>query len=393
MNMFRTVFTVMRKELRDLSRDRRTLALALFLGPLLYPALMLGMGYLTENRIRTQVDKTLEIPMVGAEHAPNLVKFLATNGITAAPAPANLDTAIRSQEIDAALRISPDYAEDWRNGRPALVEIIRDSTRRDADIPTQRLQAALNAYSQQVGALRLLARGIDASVARPVNIGLQDMATPEAKQGMLLSVLLPYLLILTSFIGGAYLILDATAGERERQSLEPLLATPAPRSAVVSGKIAAACMIGLATLLLTLLAFKFSAQFAGTLGRQLNVSFLAIGKMLLILVPMLFIGTSLLTYLAASAKSMKEAQSHMTWLMLLPMIPTFALMATPLKSQPWQFAVPFLAQNQLLLKVIRNEYISAQTWGIYVAAAFGVAALLWYAAVRRYHQEKLAIAG
>ena len=391
MNMFRTVFTVMRKELRDLSRDRRTLALALFLGPLLYPALMLGMGYLTENRIRTQVDKTLEIPMVGAEHAPNLVKFLATNGITAAPAPANLDTAIRSQEIDAALRISPDYAEDWRNGRPALVEIIRDSTRRDADIPTQRLQAALNAYSQQVGALRLLARGIDASVARPVNIGLQDMATPEAKQGMLLSVLLPYLLILTSFIGGAYLILDATAGERERQSLEPLLATPAPRSAVVSGKIAAACMIGLATLLLTLLAFKFSAQFAGTLGRQLNVSFLAIGKMLLILVPMLFIGTSLLTYLAASAKSMKEAQSHMTWLMLLPMIPTIMLMVSPVKTQLWQFAVPFLAQNQLLLKVIRAEPISAQVWAVYLGSSLGLALLLWLAAVMRYRQEKLAI--
>ena len=393
MNMFRTVFTVMRKELRDLSRDRRTLALALFLGPLLYPALMLGMGYLTENRIRTQVDKTLEIPMVGAEHAPNLVKFLATNGITAAPAPANLDTAIRSQEIDAALRISPDYAEDWRNGRPALVEIIRDSTRRDADIPTQRLQAALNAYSQQVGALRLLARGIDASVARPVNIGLQDMATPEAKQGMLLSVLLPYLLILTSFIGGAYLILDATAGERERQSLEPLLATPAPRSAVVSGKIAAACMIGLATLLLTLLAFKFSAQFAGTLGRQLNVSFLAIGKMLLILVPMLFIGTSLLTYLAASAKSMKEAQSHMTWLMLLPMLPTIVLMVNPVKTQLWQFAVPFLAQNQLILKVVRGEAITAQQWAVYLAAGFGLAALLWFAATRRYQQEQLAISG
>jgi sodium transport system permease protein len=393
MNMFRTVFTVMRKELRDLSRDRRTLALALFLGPLLYPALMLGMGYLTENRIRTQVDKTLEIPMVGAEHAPNLVKFLATNGITAGKAPDNLDAAIRSQEIDVALRISPDYADDWRNGRPALVEIIRDSTRRDADIPTQRVNGALSAYSQQVGALRLLARGVDASVARPVNIGMQDLATPEAKQGMLLSVLLPYLLILTSFIGGAYLILDATAGERERQSLEPLLATPAPRSAVVSGKIAAACVIGLTTLLLTLLAFKFSAQFAGTLGRQLNVSFLSMGKMLLILLPMLFIGTSLLTYLAASAKSMKEAQSHMTWLMLLPMIPTFALMANPLKSQPWQFAVPFLAQNQLLLKVIRNEYIGPQTWAIYIAAAFGVAALLWFAAVRRYHQEKLAVAG
>jgi len=393
MNMFRTVFTVMRKELRELARDRRTLALSLLLTPLLYPAIILGMGYLTENRVRTQVDKTLEVPMVGAEHAPNLVKFLATNGITTKAAPANLDAAIRSQDIDVALRISPGYAEDWRNGRPALVEIIRDSTRRDADIPTQRLQAALNAYSQQVGALRLLARGIDASVARPVNIGLQDMATPEAKQGMLLSVMLPYLLILTSFIGGVYLILDATAGERERQSLEPLLATPAPRGAVVSGKIAAACAIGAGTVVLTLLSLKVSSQFSTGVARQLDVSFLAMAKMLVVLLPMLFIGTSLLTYLAASAKSMKEAQSHMTWLMLLPMIPTFALMANPLKSQPWQFAVPFLAQNQLLLKVIRNEYIGPQTWTIYVVAAFGVAALLWYAAVRRYHQEKLAIAG
>jgi sodium transport system permease protein len=210
---------------------------------------------------------------------------------------------------------------------------------------------------------------------------------------VLLSVLLPYLLILTSFIGGAYLILDATAGERERQSLEPLLATPASRGAVVSGKIAAACVIGMGTLVLTLLAFRFSAQISSGVGRQLNVSFPAMAQMLLVLLPMLFIGTSLLTWLAASAKSMKEAQSHMTWLLLLPMVPTFALMASPVKSQLWQFAVPFLAQNQLILKVIRNEAITPQIWGVYLASAFALAALLWFAAVRRYHQERLAISG
>ena len=140
----------------------------------------------------------------------------------------------------------------------------------------------------------------------------------------MLSAMLPYLLILTSFLGGAYLIMDATAGERERQSLEPLLATPATRGAIVSGKIAAACAMGMASLLLTLLAFKLSAQMAGGMAKMLDVSFLAIGKMLLILLPMLFIGTSLLTYLSAAAKSMKEAQSHMTWLMLLPMLPTLS---------------------------------------------------------------------
>ncbi len=388
-----TVWTVMRKELRDISRDRRTLLLSLLLAPLLYPVLILGMNMLAESRVKTQIDKPLDIPTVNAQAAPNLVAFLKAQGLNAVTAPDDLTAAIRSQDIDVAMRISDDYAQAWREGRPALVEILRDTTRRDADIPSTRLQAALGAYGQQVGALRLLARGIDAQVARPVDVGMQDLATAEAKRGFYMSLLLPVLLIITSFLGGAYLILDATAGERERQSLEPLLATPAPRSAVVSGKIAAACVIGMVSLLLTLLAFKFSAMFATGAARQLNVSYLSMVQMLFVLMPMLFIGTSLLTYLAAAAKSMKEAQSHMTWLMLLPMLPGYALMVYPLKTQLWHFAVPFLAQNQMLQKITRHETIDMQVWAVYLGAGFGLAALLWFAAVRRYHHERLAISG
>lgn len=388
-----TVWTVMRKELRDISRDRRTLLLSLLLAPLLYPILILGMGALAESRVKTQIDKPLDVPTINAAAAPNLVAFLKAQGLNAVAPPADLTRAIREQDVDVALRISEDYPQAWREGRPALVEVLRDSTRRDADIPSTRLQAALSAYGQQVGALRLLARGIDAQVARPVDIGKQDLATAEAKRGMFMSLLLPVLLIITSFLGGAYLILDATAGERERQSLEPLLATPAPRSAVVSGKIAAACVIGMVSLVLTLLAFKLSAMFATGVGRQLNVGLVPMVQMLFVLLPMLFIGTSLLTYLAAAAKSMKEAQSHMTWLMLMPMLPGYALMVYPLKTQLWQFAVPFLAQNQMLLKIIRHEQIDAQVWAVYLCAGFGLAALLWLAAVRRYHQERLAISG
>lgn len=390
---FSSLWAVMRKELRDIGRDRRTLMLALLFGPLLYPLMMLGMGSLAENRAKTQLDKVLDVPVVGVQYAPNLVAYLATRGIKVTPPPEDLDAAIARQDVDVALRIDSGFAEDWREGRPALVEIIQDSTRRDAEIPSQRLRAALNGYAEQMGALRLLARGIAPSVIRPLNVGARDLATPEAKRGMLLGMLLPYLLIISAFIGGAYLILDATAGERERQSLEPLLATPASRGAIVSGKIAAACVMGLASLLLTLLAFKLSAQLGSGSAQRLDVSFAAIGKMLLILLPMLFIGTSLLTLLAASAKSMKEAQSHMTWLLLLPMIPTFVLLVNPVKTQLWQYTVPFLAQNQLLLKVIRGEWIDAQTWAVYLAAGIGLAALLWFAAVRRYHQEQLAISG
>jgi sodium transport system permease protein len=394
MSMMSTLMTVMRKELRDLSRDRRTLLLTLLFGPLLYPVLLLGMGKLAESRVRTQIEQPLQIPTIGADNAPNLVRFLAAQGLNAAPAPKDLAEAIRSQQIDVALHISDDFGKDWADGKPALVEVIKDSTRRAAEVPSARLEAALATYNGQIGALRLMARGIDAQVARPLDVARQDLASAEAKRGMILSMLLPVLLTLTSFIGGAYLVMDATAGERERQSLEPLLATPGSRSAIVSGKIAAACVVGFVSLLLTLVAFKVSAQIApGNIGRQFNMNVGSMLQMLLVMLPMLMIGTSLLTFLSAAAKSMKEAQSHMTWLMLLPMMPGYALVAYPLKSELWQYAVPFLSQNQMLLKVIRHEPITPAVWAIYLGASLGLAALLWFAAVRRYHNERLAISG
>lgn len=391
MKVFSTIWVVIRKELRDIGRDRRTLALVMLMGPLLLPVFILGAGALTEKRVRTQVEKVMEVPTVGAEHAPNLVTFLATHGIKVVDAPADLDQALREQRVDVGLRISEEFSSDWKLGRPALVEVVLDSSQRDSSIPSARLRSALGAYSAQVGALRLLARGMDASIAQPINTGTLDVATPDAKRGLVLSLMLPYFLIINAFLGGAALVLDATAGERERQSLEPLLATPAARGAIVTGKIAAAALLGICTLLLTLLSIKLSAHFGGASTRNLDLSMWTIGKLLFVLLPMVFCGTSLLSFLAASAKSLKEAQSHMTWLMLLPMVPALVLMISPVKTQLWQFSVPFLAQNQLLLKVIRAEAISVQIWMVYLACSLSLALLLWLATVLRYRNEKLAI--
>ncbi|MEO6137070.1 MAG: ABC transporter permease [Luteimonas sp.] len=386
----RAAWTVMKKELREISRDRRTLMLALVFGPLLTPALILGIGAMAERRAKSQIEKPLSIAIIGAERAPNLVAWLAGQGIARKVLTKDPDRAIRDQDEDVYLKIEDDFGKHWHDGTPALVEIVHDSTRQDADIPVKRVENALEQYRSLTGALRLLARGINPGIAAPLAVSQKDLSTPEARKGLAMAFL-PYLLILSAFIGGAYLIIDATAGERERQSLEPLLATPASRGAVVSGKIAAACVIGLTSLLLTLVAFKIGAQFSPGIGRQMDVSTPAIGRILLILLPMLFIGTSLLTFIAAGAKSVKEAQSYMTFLMLMPMIPTIVLMVSPVRNQLWMMTVPFLAQNQMLLKVIRSEQVTAQEWAVYLSAGFGLAALLWFAATRRYHQERLAI--
>lgn len=383
------VITVMRKELLDLFRDRKTIAISLAF-TLLAPLLILGMAKLASNRMSTQLDKPLELPVIGAERAPNLVNWLSGRNVVIKPAPANPEGEIAAQNVEVILSIPADYAEKWRAGEPAPVEVISDSSRDDARIPSERLNALLDGYSRSAGALRLLARGVNPAAGQAVLVERKDLATPESRIGQALAFL-PYLLILSGFLGGAYLVIDATAGERERQSLEPLLATPAARGAIMSGKIAAACVFGMFSLVLTLLAFKGSFVVAAAMGLKLSMGWAAVGQILVVLLPIVLIGTCLLTLIAAGAKSVKEAQSYMSALMMLPIIPTVVLMVNPIKNQLWQFAVPFLSQNQLILKIVRSESVSGSEWAVYLAAGFGLGALLWWLAARRYHDEKLAV--
>ncbi|MBP8080581.1 MAG: ABC transporter permease [Arenimonas sp.] len=384
------LITVWAKELTDLFRDRRTMMVSLLMGPLLMPALILGIGKLASDRVTTQLEKPLEVPVIGAANAPNLVAWLEGQNIVVKTAPADADEAIRSQREDVILRIGAKFGEQWRGSMPATIEILHDSSREDAQIPVERLRNLLGNYDQGVGALRLVARGISPTVSRPLRISDRDLATPEARRGQALAFL-PYLLILTSFLGGAYLVIDATAGERERNSLEPLLATPAKRAVIMSGKIMAACTFGLISLVLTLAMFKLSFQFAPSLGIKLDVSFWALARILLVLLPIVLIGTCLLTLIAAGAKSVKEAQSYMSVLMLVPMLPTIILMVNPVKNQLWMMTVPFLAQNQMILKLVRSETISGAEWGAYLLAGFGAGVVLWWLAARRYLDERLAI--
>ncbi|MGY6518134.1 MAG: ABC transporter permease [Lysobacteraceae bacterium] len=384
------MLAVMFKEIRDFARDRRTMFMALLLGPIMIPVIIVGLGTVIEKRFTSQLEKPLELPVVGAEHAPNLIAWLEGRNVAIQPAPADAEAAIRDQEHPLVLRIPEAYPERWRAGEPAVVEILHDATRQDSQIPVGRLNTLLATYGQTVGSMRLLARGVSPTVAQPVLVSQVDLSTPEARAGQMMSFL-PYFLILSAFLGGAYLVIDVTAGERERQSLEPLLATPASREAIMSGKIAAACAIGLLSLFLIMVAFKIGFQIAPGMRDRADVSVLAIARILAILVPMLLIGTTLLTLISASVKSVKEAQSYMSILMFVPIIPTIYLMLSPVRTQDWMYAVPFLAQNQMITSVLRGEHLGATQWGIYMAAGFGLGIVLWLLAARLYHREKLAI--
>jgi sodium transport system permease protein len=387
----RTVLVVARKELVDVFRDTKTVMVGLLMMPLLFPALIFGTATLAERRERTQEESTLRVPIIGAEHAPNLVRYLRTLNIEALPAPSDPDADVRAQVHDVVLRIAPDFGERWRESRSAQVELIFDSSRQDAETALQRVRAAIQSYNGTVGGLRIMDRGISPEVLAAVRIAPRDVATPESKQGMILSFFLPYLLIFTGFLGGAFLTIDVTAGERERQSLEPLLATPAQRTAIMSGKILAGITMGMIGLLLLLAVFKLSFDLAPGRLQFVALTWPVQLQLLAVLLPMVLVGTTLLTLISASVKSVKEAQSYMSVLILLPMVPPMILMANPVKTQLWHLAVPFLAQNQVILRLIRGEAVTAPEWAVYLGASFALGAVLWGIAARLYHNERLAV--
>jgi sodium transport system permease protein len=388
----RALWIVLRKELLDAFRDRRMMLVAFVVIPLAIPLVLAGTSALGVRKQLQQLEGPLQLPVIGAEHAPNLVAWLQSRNVQMLPAPPDADAAVRTQEHDVVLRIDARYGEDWRAGRPASVEMIFDSSRPLASGTTvSRLGGLLDGYGSTVGTLRLIARGIHPAVANPLQVGTRDVATPEARFDISQQIL-PYLLLLLAFIGGLQLAIDATAGERERQSLEPLLATPVARESIISAKILATAVFSLLSIAVTLIAYRL--VFALMPTRGVDASFDpgpgGLAQLFLIILPIVLLGATVLTALAAFARSYREAQGYLPLLMFLPMIPSLVLMVAPVRTQLWMLAVPFLGQNQMILRVLRSERISALDWAVSLGASFAVAAVVWWIAARLYHREQLA---
>jgi sodium transport system permease protein len=386
-----TVFTVFRKELVDALRDRRTVFIALVMGPLLFPLLFMGLGSFAAKKQSEKLEKPLELPVVGAEHAPNLVAWLKAEGVVVLPAPRDADAAVRAQDHPVILAIPDTYPAQWRRSEPARLDLVLDSSRAlESGAAVARLERLLASYDREVGTLRLVARGVHPALASPLAVARRDLATPESKAGLQL-MMMPYLLILLGFIGGMHLAIDSTAGERERQSLEPLLATPVSRTAIMSGKLAATVVFALMTLTLTFVTFKLSTLVGSASKMSFDISAGASAQLFLVLLPVVAFGSALLTLLAANAKSYREAQSYLSVVFLLPMIPTMLLMINPVKTKLWMLAVPFLGQNQMITKILRGESPGAIEWLVVLGAGFLLAALFWAITARLYHREQLAI--
>ena len=385
------IYVVFRKEAMDNLRDRRSIFSALsssLIGPVILVLLIYILG---KSIFSDRLLNPLQLPVSGAENAPELILFMEQNGTQILPAPANPEVAVRNGDADVILIIPKGYDSEFSRGRPATVQLVLDSTRQSAISSVERTRDLLSAYNQQIASLRLIARGVNPTVTSPLAVENIDLATPQT-QALIFLNMMPYFIVMVVFLGGMYVVIDTTAGERERGSLEPLLINPVARWEFVIGKLAASWPFAIFTLLCNLMAFALAFNvfpLEDYIGIQLSIDLTALGWIFVIALPMVLLASALQMIIATFTRSFKEAQTYVAFLPLIPALPGIGLAFLPVKPTLWTMLIPTFGQQLLINQLMRGEAVSPINAGASAAMTILVAIGLTYAAIRLYQRERL----
>jgi sodium transport system permease protein len=384
------IWVIFEKEMLDNLRDYRSWVTGLFWA-LFGPLILGGMIMLLGNTIRQNVEESLQLPVLGAENAPNLVAFIEQHNVLIKSAPADPQAAVIAGDINVALVIPPDYGEDFSAGETARVQLIFDSTRQSAMADISRAENLLESYSNYIGVLRLSLRGVSPEVIRVVQIEQVDTATPQS-QALIFISMLPYFIIFAIFNGASPVITDATAGERERGSLEPLLINPIPRGWVAIGKMLSAMPFAITNLVITLAGFAaiFSIlPIEELIGVQIGLDTGALIAIFFICLPIVFLACAIQTLIASFTKTTKEAGTYLPFIGLIPSLPGIALAFLPVKPELWTMLIPTFGQQILINQFLRAEPILASNIFISALLTLVLSVIITFGAIKLYENERI----
>jgi sodium transport system permease protein len=389
----RAVWTVFRKEVVENLRDRRVILSAFFFGVLLAPVIFGLTTTMVSKRAVASQDKPLELPVAGGQHAPNLVRFLRENGAKVEDVQLTSDeamNAVRSGKHDLVLLIGDEYGNALQAGESAPLSLVVDTSNSQTSPSAERARQLLGAYGHQLAALRLMVRGINPVVIDPIGVHTLDVATPAGRSLLILGMM-TYFCFMSMLVGGFYLAIDTTAGERERHSLEPLLTLPMRRSELIVGKMLATSAYMSVSLLLTLAAFGVVLTFIPLEALGMSANFgprviLAIFAIMVTFVPM---GAGLMTVVASFTRSNREAQSWLSVVMMLPIAPIMFAVVSGTKPSAGLMAVPSLSQHLLATSLMRGDAIPLSHILICAGTTLALGALLVGVAVKLYQREAI----
>lgn len=389
----RTLLTVFAKEFIDNLRDRRTLISALLFGPLFGPALFGAMVTLMLQQSVVESDEPLQLTIAGSEHAPGLTRFLQGQSIKLSLVNLSQSAArdaVRRGAIPVVVVVPDDYASLFASASPAPVYLIADSadskTRKTAD----RARQLLAAYGSTIAQLRLQVRGVNPLISLPVAVNEVDVATPTGRAVVVLGFM-TYFVLFALLMGGLYLAIDTTAGERERGSLEALLSLPVARASLVGGKILATCAYMAISLALCLSAFVLVFRFVPLerIGMSANLSWGTALAFFGVCLPFIPLGATLMTLVASFTRTYREAQTYLTSVLLIPTLPIAFASIYSLKAQSFLMLIPSLSQHLLMTSILKDEPVPFLDVLVSGVASLTVALLLFWLTGRHWRRETM----
>ena len=379
---------VIRKELRDWSRDRRSI-ITVLISSLLAPGLIFFLFNSMASRQRQVEDVT--VPIVGAENAPALVDWLRQQaGVTIADGPADPEEAVRTKREDVIIVIPPKFVKNFTASKPAQIRLVADSSSQNSRPKVQRVRALLQRYNAEIGSLRLIARGISPAVATAVQIEDVEVSSSQQRAATILGFI-PLFVMISAFTGAMAISTDSTAGERERGSLEALLVNPAPRLTIAAGKWLAGTLTGMLTVLITagLLFAMFQNLPLEDLGIRFRLGSPELIRTLSVVLPLCPLIVAIQMYVATFAKSFKEAQSYLSFLMMAQMVPGMMATMNTMSTKAWMYYVPWIGQQTLLTDVLGNKPINTMVFVVVGVVNITLAVVVIRATAGLLHRERI----
>jgi len=351
----RHIWIVFSKEVKDIARDKKTIITSIIVPMVIIPLLSILAGGSVQNMQR-DIEQNITIALTKESNTPEIRELITEDIIADFPNIKLVDVedpigAINNSEVRAVLDIDRDYKEKLEQGKTFVIEIIYDESHTKSLGSVSIISNAINEFKKRVVANRLEKMGLDDEIIKPVKIEETNIAN-DARAGLsMLSMILPVLLIILISAGGITPATDLVAGEKERNTFEPLLTTKAGRSSILIGKYLTVALFSFVSAIASILGMVlgyFIDPKAMTLGTGAQFSGFSISgtAILLILIISVLMGMTfagIQIALSTYAKSFREAQTYLSFLIIIAMIPGYAtILMQPNEIPLYMYVVPIL---------------------------------------------------
>ena len=392
----RNVGIVYRKELTDSLRDRRTLVSMIVIPLLLFPVMMLGFSYLAVKLVGQAKKEVPQIMVLGGEDSPKVMAGLRNlDTIEIVPPAPDYVEQISNKKVRAAVEIPKGFDAALERNEKTTIKIYMYEGEIKSSFAADRVEKFFSELREKTARDRLEARKLPVSLLKPFDIEQKNVAPPEKVGGSMFGGLIGYMVILLCMTGAMYPAIDLTAGEKERGTMETILCSPVERTHLVLGKFLMVLTASLASAMLSVISMGVSFLGVSKLGSlesggrspfQMSINPKAVLAVFGMVLPMAVLFAAALMTIALFAKSYKEAQSYLTPMTFLVVIPAVASLLPGVELNAKLALVPVLNTSLVSKEILTGTY----HWN-YIALIFlsscAYAAAAMFIAVRMFQRE------